>query len=55
MSLKAVVGILVVVAVAPPPEGATPSVTTSAPLIGATTVAHALYGTAPIWSLFCSI
>ena len=48
MPLRAVVATYVAVAVAPTPEGATPAVTTSAPLIGATAVAPAPLGTAPV-------
>eukprot|EP00614_Pseudopedinella_elastica_P000752 CAMPEP_0172595110 /NCGR_PEP_ID=MMETSP1068-20121228/14675_1 /TAXON_ID=35684 /ORGANISM="Pseudopedinella elastica, Strain CCMP716" /LENGTH=51 /DNA_ID=CAMNT_0013393503 /DNA_START=231 /DNA_END=386 /DNA_ORIENTATION=+ len=48
MHLRAVVATHVVFAVVPPPEGATPAVTTSAPLIGATAVAPAPLGTAPL-------
>ena len=46
--LRAVVATHVVVAVAPPPEGATPVVKTSAPLIGAAAVAPAPLGSAPV-------
>ena len=46
--LGAVVATYVAVAVAPPPERATPAVTTSSPLIGATAVAPAPLGTAPV-------
>ena len=48
MPLRAVVANHVAVAVAPPPEGATPAVTTSAPLICATAVATAPLGAAPV-------
>ena len=44
----AVVATHVFVAVAPPPEGATPADTISSPLISATAVAPALLGTAPV-------
>ena len=48
MALKAVVANHVAIAVAPSPEGATEAATASAPLIGATAVAPAPLGTAPI-------
>ena len=48
MPLRAVVATHVSVAVAPPPEGTTPAVATSSPLIGAVAVAPAPLGTAPV-------
>ena len=55
MPLRAVVATHVAVAVAPPPEGATPAVTTSAPLIGATAVAPAPLETAPVLRLLTPV
>ena len=46
--LRAVVAAHAAAAVAPTPEGATPAVAASAPLIGATAVAPAPLGLAPI-------
>ena len=46
--LRAVVAAHVAAAVAPTPEGATPAVRASAPLLGATAVASAPLGSAPV-------
>ena len=46
--LRAVVAAHAAAAVAPTPEGATPAVSASAPLIGATAVAPAPLGSAPV-------
>ena len=46
--LRAVVAARAAAAVAPTPEGATPAVAASAPLTGATTVAPASLGSAPV-------
>ena len=48
MPLRAAVAAHASAAVAPAPEGATPAVTASAPLIGATAVALAPLGSAPV-------